>query len=327
VISIILKRALDSVPTIIIGITLTFLIVHLAPGDPGIRFLDPSQPAEIQQVIQKRFGLNEPLHVQYWNWVKRVLFHFDFGNSFYNGKPSSEVLRSALLPTILLAGCALVFALITGILLGILAATRSNTFTDRTITMIMMLFFSTPAFWLGIMFLGVFSIQLGWLPSSHLTSLYHDQLNTIGRFTDYIKHLFLPVLTLGLPLAATFFRYIRSGVIEALRSDYILGARARGIGYKKILFRYCLKNSLLPIISLLGVIIPALLSGAVIVEVIFSLPGMGRTMVTAVFGRDYPIILAASTLAFFAVVAGNMIADTTYSIIDPRIRYQKRKNS
>ncbi|MCK4640112.1 MAG: ABC transporter permease, partial [Candidatus Marinimicrobia bacterium] len=113
-ISIILKRALDSVPTIIIGITLTFLIVHLAPGDPGIRFLDPSQPAEIQQVIEKRFGLNEPLHIQYWNWVKRVLFHFDFGNSFYNGKPSSEVLRSALLPTILLAGCALVFALITG---------------------------------------------------------------------------------------------------------------------------------------------------------------------------------------------------------------------
>jgi peptide/nickel transport system permease protein len=124
-----------------------------------------------------------------------------------------------------------------------------------------------------------------------------------------------------------FFRYIRSDVIEALRSDYILGARARGIGHKKILFQYCLKNSLLPIISLLGVIIPALLSGAIIVEVIFSLPGMGRTMVTAVFGRDYPVILAASTLAFFAVVAGNMIADITYSIIDPRIRYQKRKNS
>lgn len=323
-VSYVIKRIAESIPTIIIGITLTFLVIHLSPGDPGSRFMDPSQPSEYREILQNRFGLNDALHIQYIKWLKQVLFHFDFGNSFYNGKPASGMVFSALRPTMLLAICSLIFALIVGIFLGIIAAVYRDALPDRILTAKMMFFFSTPSFWLGIMLLGIFSIKLGWFPASHLTSLYHDQLNWSGRFADYIHHLILPVITLGLPLSATFYRYVRTGMIEALESEYILASRARGLSVSKLLFHYSLKNSLIPLISVLGITIPALLSGALVVEVIFSLPGLGRTMVSAVFSRDYPIILAASTLAFVTVIVGNLLADVIYSMVDPRIRIKTR---
>jgi len=316
----IIRRLLSAIPTLLIGITLCFLIIHLAPGNPATRFLNPSQSAQTQEIIRERFGINQSVPVQYGHWLERVLFHFDFGYSFYNGKSCVVVLISALKPTLILSFWALIFALFVGVSLGIVTATKADTRFDRIINSIMMVFISTPAFWLGLMFIGLFTIRLGWLPGSHLHSLYYDQLNSFGQLLDSVKHLILPVLTLGLPLAATLFKYIRTGMIDALQSDYILAARARGIRQSTILWKYSLKNSLLPVVSLLGVIIPALLSGAVIVEVVFALPGVGRAMVTAVFGRDYPILMAGATLAFITVIFFNMIADILNMVLDPRIR-------
>lgn len=316
----IIRRLSSAIPTLLVGITLCFIIIHLAPGDPTARFLNPSQSPETQELIRERFGLNRPLLIQYGNWLERVIFHFDFGYSFYNGKSCAAVLGAAIKPTIVLSFWALVFALITGISSGILAAVKVDSFLDRVISGVMMIFLSVPAFWFGLMLIGFFSIRLGWLPGSHLHSLYYDQLNSFGKLLDSGKHLILPVLTLGLPLTATFFKYFRTAMIETLQSDYILAARARGIGNSKILWKYSLKNSLLPIISLLGIVIPSLLSGAVIVEVVFARPGIGRAMVTAVFGRDYPLLMAGAALAFSTVIVFNLIADIAYMVVDPRIR-------
>ena len=162
-----------------------------------------------------------------------------------------------------------------------------------------------------------------WLPASQLTSVFHDQLNVVGRIFDYGKHLTLPVLTLGLVSAPTFSRYLRTSMIEALNSGYVLAARARGISEWRVLFKYGLRNALIPLISLVGMTIPLIFSGAVIIEVIFSLPGMGRVMVEAVLARDYPVILAASALAFVSVIMGNLLADIGYAIADPRVRLNR----
>lgn len=315
-----LNRILSLIPTLLIGITFSFIIIHLAPGDPATRFLNPNQTPEVQSAIRARFGLDRSLPVQYGRWLKNVLLYFDFGYSFYNGKSSRAVIAAALKPTAILAFWALLFALVVGISLGILAALKQNHLTDLLCNHLMLFFLSMPGFWLGLMLIGIFSIQLGWLPGAHFHSLYHYELGGGARLLDSIKHLILPVITLGLPLAATFFKYIRSSMIETISSDFILAAKARGIHPSKILWKYALRHSLLPVISVLGVVIPALLSGAVIIEVLFALPGVGRTMVTAVYSRDYPVLMAAVTFSFIAVIVCNLLTDICYRIVDPRIQ-------
>lgn len=321
-----LKRLLGVLSTLVIGITLTFIIIHLAPGDPSIRFVNPNQATVVQENIRARFGLNESLPVQYLKWIGAVVFRFDFGRSFYSGRPANAIIFSALGATLLLTLSTLLLALLIGILTGVYAALHKDRLSDRICTATMMLLFSIPSFWLGIMLIYIFANRLQWLPSSQLISLFHKELGFMGRIADYLRHLLLPTITLALPLAATFFRYVRSAMIEALQSEYITAARARGLKESKILYRYALRNALLPIISLLGVIIPALLSGVVIVEVIFSYPGVGRVIVSAVFSRDYPVILAATTLTFIFVVIGNLLADIFYGIADPRIGYFAQRN-
>jgi peptide/nickel transport system permease protein len=316
----VLRRLLGSVPVILIGLSLTFFIIHLAPGDPTIRFLRPGTDPGLQEVIVSRFGLDQPLIVQYLTWLKRVIGHLDFGFSFHNGRPAAEVVLEALPPTILVTGLALLVGLGLGIAGGITAAVHQGTKYDRWITAILLFFYSMPAFWLGMLLLGLFAVKLNWLPASQLTSIFHSQLSPGARLLDYLKHLVLPVTTLGLVTAATFGRYLRASMIEALSSEYVLAARARGLNRRKVLVKYALRNALIPLISLVGMTIPVLFSGAVVIEVIFSLPGMGKTMVEAVMGRDYPVILAASMFAFGAVVVGNLLADIGYALADPRVR-------
>jgi peptide/nickel transport system permease protein len=322
-IPVITKRLLAIIPTLLIGLTITFLVLHLAPGDPTIRFLEQSQSREAQVLLKERFGLNEPIVIQYLKWLRQVVLHFDFGFSFYNGKPSSNIIIGALKPTVLLSFFALLFALLVGISGGVTAALKRQSRYDQVIHTIFIILLATPTFWLGLMAMGIFSIKLGWLPGSHWHSLYHQQLHFLARLGDSFRHLLLPVVTLGLPLAATIFKYIRSGMITALQSDYVLGAKARGVSQTTILWKYTLKNTLLPVVSLLGVIVPALLSGAIVVEVIYALPGVGRTMVNAVFSRDYPVLMAGSTAAFLIVLFSNLITDISYFFIDPRILTKK----
>ena len=315
-----LRRLWGSIPVLFFGLTLTFFLIHLAPGDPTLRFLDPSMGAGMTEQIEENFGLNKPLLFQYLSWLSRILGHFDFGNSFNNGRPASSILLNALPPTILVTGLALILALVLGIAGGTISAILHGTKYDRMITTISLFFYSMPAFWLGIMFLGLFAMKLQWLPASQLTSVFHDQLSFSGRLVDYTRHLILPVMTLSLVSAPTFSRYLRTSLINAMNSSYVLAARARGLPETKVIIKYGLRNALIPLISLVGMMIPLLFSGAVVIEVVFSLPGLGRVMVEAVLARDYPVILAASTLAFISVIVGNLLADIGYAIADPRVR-------
>jgi len=234
-------------------------------------------------------------------------------------------MTSALKPTAFLTGTALIIALLLGISTGALAAINTGRLTDRILRSIMMVFLSVPAFWLGLIFIGFFSIKLGWLPSAQIRSLYYDQLSPLKQWLDTGKHLILPALTLGLPLSANIYKYFRAEMINTLQSDFILAARARGINKSRIIWQYGLKNSLLPVISLIGIVIPALLSGALIIEVLFALPGIGRTMVTAVFSRDYPLIMAGVSLSFLVVVSCNLLADIICLVIDPRAQNNSGK--
>ena len=315
-----IQRILGAIPVVFAGITITFFILHLAPGDPASLLLSPSSNAATEQILTERYGLDQSLFSQYLKWLSNVIFHFDFGNSFRNGRPAGAIITEAFSSTILLTLSSLIIGLIIGIAVGVFAALRNGTASDRLLNSLMLIFYSTPTFWIGLILLIIFGIQLDWFPISQLTSVWHDHLSLPAKFFDYIAHLTLPVITLCLPISATFYRYIRSGMIEALQSEYVLAAKARGISHKKIIWNYALRNAILPVISILGLSIPMLFSGAVVIEVIFSLPGMGRTLVSATLSRDYPVILAAGVFSFIAVIVGNLFADIGYGLADPRIR-------
>ena len=315
-----IRRLITALPTLFLGVSLTFFVIRLAPGDPTDRFLTPSMSPKVKAAITEKLGLNEPLPIQYMTWVKNVITNFDFGDSFANGRKASTVIMDALPYTLLLSTLSLLFGLLLGTVSGVYSALRVGTPVDRVITSILMFFYSVPSFWLGLILLGIFSIELNWLPGSQITSIFHERLSFFGKIGDYAAHLILPVLTLGLTTAPVYGRFVRSSMVEVLNSDFIVSARARGLSERKIVFNYGLRNALLPLISILGTSFPALFSGAVIVEVIYSLPGMGRVMVDAALGRDYPIIMAASAVAFVAVIIGNFLADIGYAVADPRIR-------
>ena len=315
-----IRRLITALPTLFLGVSLTFFIIRLAPGDPTDRFLTPSMSPKIKAAITEKFGLNEPLPVQYMTWAKNVIMNFDFGKSFANGREASQVILDALPYTLLVSSLSLLFGVLLGLISGVYSALKAGTRTDRAITSILLFFYSVPSFWLGLILLGIFSIELNWLPGSQISSIFHDRLSFFGKIGDYASHLILPVLTLGLTTAPVYGRFVRSSMVEVLNSDFIVSARARGLSERKVVFNYGLRNALLPLISILGTSFPALFSGAVIVEVIYSLPGMGRVMVDAALGRDYPVIMAASVVAFIAVIIGNLLADIGYAVADPRVR-------
>ncbi len=316
----ILRRLVNTVPIVLIGLTLTFFFIQLAPGDPTLRLMDPSVSPEVRQQVIERFGLDQALHIQYFDWLRNVLLDFDFGNSFKFGRPASAVVLDALPATLLLTATAILLGLLLGVVSGIVSAAYQGRLPDRIITLTLLFFYSMPVFWLGLMALGLFSVKLDLLPASQLTSIYYADLSPLAKIIDLAQHLVLPVITLGLASAASFGRFVRASIIRELHSDYIMAARARGLSERKVIVSYATRNGLIPLISLIGLTIPVMFGGAVVIEVIFSLPGMGRTMVEAVLGRDYPVILSASFLAFISVVIGNLLADIGYALADPRVR-------
>ena len=320
------RRLIGIVPVVLIGATLIFILVHLAPGDPATIFLDPNAAIHTREQIGERFGLDQSVATQYLKWLFGVIFHFDFGNSFTTGRPATEMIVEALEPTLILTVLSLILGIFIGIILGIYAAAWEGRAFDKAISAIMLFFYSMPSFLIGVLLLGLFAVRLDWLPSSQMASLFHNQLSFGGRILDSIRHLILPVTTLGISFSAVFFKYIRGSMVESLHSNYILAARARGVESGKIFYKYALRNSLLPFISTIGLTLPMLFSGALIIEIVFSLPGMGRVMFYAALARDYPVIIAAGSLAFFSVVVGNLLADVFYVIADPRIRLKGRSS-
>ncbi|MCL6450821.1 MAG: ABC transporter permease [Acetobacteraceae bacterium] len=311
----VIRRLLQALP-LLVGISIvTFCIIQLAPGDPATLMINPEASLEDVRRLKIALGLDKPVYVQYWRWISRVL-RGDLGTSFIDGYPVAAKMLQRIPTTLQLVGLALLVQVSLAIPVGIICATRQYSVFDYAASSFAFLGISLPNFWFGLMLMLLFSVYLGILPS-HGLSTYGVGFN-LG---DRLRHLAMPVLVMGLTGMASFTRYTRSSLLEVVRQDYIRTARAKGLSERVVIYKHALRNSLIPVVTLLGLSLPTLFGGSLIVESLFAIPGMARLAVQAVFQRDYPVIMAVNMMAATMVVAGNLLADIAYALVDPRIKY------
>jgi peptide/nickel transport system permease protein len=324
----ILKRLLLAIPLLLGIATTTFFIVHLAPGDPMDMYLEPGfrrqMDPEAIEFIREKYGLDQPVHVQYVRWLGNLATG-DLGESFRYRRPVADLIAERIPYTLQLSILALLFDALFGIALGIFSAVKQYSRWDKSVTLGSLVIYSIPGFWLALMLVLVFSVNLGWFPTSQTRSLDYELLSWSGKILDRLWHLVLPVFVLGVASAAGTARYMRNRLLEVLSEDYVLAARARGLKERTVILKHALRNALVPILTIYGLALPFLLGGAVLIEKVFAWPGMGLLAVEAVNGRDYPVILATTMIAAVLVVFGNLLADVTYAIADPRVSYDKQR--
>lgn len=320
------RRVLGAIPLLIAVATLIFLVLDLAPGDPAAIYFNPNIPPEVIEQLRRNLGLDQPLGTRYVKWITAFATG-DFGYSFAQNRPVADVIGDALPNTLILAVVALAAMFLIGIVVGVLQAVRQHGWSDRILSVGGLFFYSMPSFWLGLMLMLLFSLkahQWGWpiaLPATGITSADYEFLSTWGKLTDRVAHIVLPASTLILVLSAGVARYTRGQMLEVIRQDYIRTARAKGLPERTVVLKHALRNSLIPVVTLAGLYLPLLFSGTVFVETIFSWPGMGRVIFDAISQRDQPVILATSFIFAALVIAGNLVADVLYAVVDPRIRY------
>jgi len=316
----IIRRILQIIP-VFFGITIIiFLIIELSPGNAATNFMDPRLTAAQRAEIATRFGLDEPAHTRYLIWVTNML-QGDLSMSLRYQRPVAEVLAPMIPPTLMLMSLSFLFSVLVGIPAGIISATRQYTLADNSLTVFALIGISLPSFFFGLLMLRAFSIELNWFPLFGLRDPLYRPPNAFAGALHVLHHLVLPMLVLGMGGTATFMRYTRSSMLEVIKSDYIRTARAKGLKEKVVIYRHALRNALIPIITLFGFWIPSLLSGAVITESIFGIPGIGRTAIDAVNFRDFPIILAVNSMLAMLTLLSALIADILYAAADPRIKY------
>jgi peptide/nickel transport system permease protein len=323
-----LRRLLLAVP-LLIGITfVSFAVLHLAPGDPvEIQTGDLSQQhsAKAYQALRELYGLDQPLHVQYWNWLSRIA-RLDFGRSFApHGRPVSAMISERLPITLLLNAVEMIIIVALAVPIGVLSATRQYSVFDKVTTIFVFVGFATPDFWLALLLMMLFGVQLGWLPISGLRALNWEYMPFFTQQVDFLSHLVLPVVVATFGGLAGFSRYMRQSMLEVVRQDYIQSARAKGLAERVVIGKHALRNALLPIVTILGLSLPTLIGGSVIVESIFAIPGMGQLMVQAAFERDYPVLMGNLVVVSSLTLLANLTADLTYSLVDPRIRVGRRR--
>ena len=302
----ILRRLLLSIPTILGVSVIVFLMIHMLPGDPAQLLAPPEATMEEVEIIRRRLGLDRPLWEQYLIFMGRAL-RGEFGESLFTGHKVSELLWPAYLNTLTLSVLAMTFGIVTGVLMGIYAALKPNTLRDQAVTSLSLMGLSMPVFWLGLILIEVFSVWLRLFPSGGSGSL---------------RHLVLPSLTLGLIGAAYVGRATRASMLEVLSEDYIRTARAYGFPGRKVIYVYALRNALIPVVTVAGLIFGYMMAGAVLTETVFSYPGLGRLIVNAIFARDYPVVQAGILVVSITFVAINTAVDILYALINPRIRLE-----
>lgn len=319
------KRLLTMIP-LLLGITLiSFTVIHLAPGSPTDLQVDlnPAVTKEVKQRLEKLYGLDQPLYLQYWNWLKRLAV-LDFGKSFASdGRPVIDKIAERLPITVLINVLSLGLIILIAVPLGVATATRPHSFFDQATTVFVFVGFATPTFWLALILMIVFGVNLGWLPISGLTSYNYDQLTLWGQFWDRINHLILPVTLSAFGGLAGLSRYMRANMLEVVRQDYITTARAKGLTERVVLLKHALRNALLPVVTLLGLSVPGLIGGSVIFESIFAIPGLGQLFYQGVMSRDYPLVMGGLVIGAVLTLLGNLLADVSYALVDPRIRVQE----
>jgi peptide/nickel transport system permease protein len=324
-----LRRLVLAVP-LLIGITfVSFLVIHLAPGAPvaalaGGDLSMTHDPKGYKQLVEL-YGLDKPLHVQYWNWLSR-LARLDFGNSFSaEGRPVLAMIKERLPITLLLNIVEMLIILALAVPIGVLSATRQYSTFDKSTTIFVFVGFATPDFWLALLLMILFGVQLGWLPISGLRSMNWEYLAFWRQQVDFLSHLILPITVATFGGLAGFSRYMRQSMLEVVRQDYIQSARAKGLAEQVVIGKHALRNALLPIVTILGLSLPGLIGGSVIVESIFAIPGMGQLMVQAAFERNYPVLMGNLVIVSAITLLANLAADVAYGLVDPRIRVGRRR--
>ena len=316
------KRLLEMIPTLV-GITLiSFFIIHLAPGKPTdvLADLNPKMTPEARERLEKYYGLDKPIHIQYVMWLKRIV-KLDFGDSFSTDRrPVWTKIKERLPITILINSLALVLIFVIAIPIGVSSAVRPYSLYDKITTVVVFIGFAIPTFWLALLLMILLGVNLHWLPVSGLKSMGYEGFSAFGKIWDKMNHLILPVTLEAFGGLAGLSRYMRSNMLEVIRQDYITTARAKGLPETKVIYKHALRNALLPVITILGLSIPGLIGGSVIFENIFSIPGMGQLFFQSVMMRDYPVIMGILTIGAVLTLVGNLLADIGYALADPRIR-------
>ena len=307
------QRSLAAIPVLLIVAVIVFSLIHVTPGDPATLMAgDQALPHQIDR-IKEKMGLNDPLYVQLGVYF-RHLSQGDLGESVFTKFEVTELIRQRIQPTVSIAIFALAFAIVMGIPLGILAAWKANTWVDRAAMVFAVLGLAIPGFWLGFNMIWLFAVKLGWFPAVGYVPL-GDGL------VGWLKSITLPSVTVGMISAAIITRMTRSNMLEVLREDYIRTARAKGLREMAVLVRHALKNAALPIVTVIGLSLAGLVSGLVVTETVFAIPGVGRLLVDAVLRRDYPVVQGVILITAGLYVFVNLAVDVVYAYVDPRIRY------
>jgi peptide/nickel transport system permease protein len=308
-----LKRLLVAVPSLLIASVIVFSLVRFIPGDVVTLMMEENQYAQDLEEMRRKLGLDRPIYTQYLEWMGRAL-RGDLGQSLYTGRPVLGELATRLPVSLELGAIALLVAIVVGVPIGIISAVRQDTAHDYVARSTAILALSVPGFWLGTLVVVLPAVYFGWSPSIQYVRF---ETNPWGHFVQF----FVPGILLGIASAATVMRLTRTQLLEVLRQDYVRTAWAKGLAERRVVLKHCLKNALIPVVTVLGIQVAQILSGTVIFESIFGLPGMGRFLFDAISERDYPVIQAINLAVVTTVVMVNLIVDMTYAWLDPRIRY------
>jgi peptide/nickel transport system permease protein len=317
----IVKRALLMIP-ILFGITvLSFAVMRLAPGGPAEAQMEFSSraSAEARERLRKLYGADQPFHRQYATWLKKFVT-LDFGTAFADGRLVKDKILERLPITLTINALSLGLVLLIAIPIGIMSATRQYSLIDRFTTMFVFIGFSTPSFWLALLLIYVLGVQWGVVPISGIRSLDTSGLMPVDRIMDYAHHLIVPILVSAFGGLASYSRFMRNSMLEVLRQDYIRTARAKGVPERTVIYKHAFRNAIMPIITILGLTLPGIIGGAIIMETVFGIPGMGLLMYQAVLSRDYNLVMGVLVPAAFLTMLGNFLADIAYAFTDPRIR-------
>lgn len=320
------KRLLGMLP-LLLGITIiSFGMMHLAPGEPVVvgQEFNPKVSAEDIERLRSYYGLDQPLYEQYWQWLQRLVV-LDFGESFSSDhRPVLDKILERLPITIWINVLAMLMIMIIAIPIGVVSSIKQNSWFDRSMTVLVFIGFAIPSFWLGLLLMISLGVNLNWLPVSGIHHYNWQHMGWLEQQLDLMQHLILPVIASAIGGIAGMSRFMRSGMLEVIRADYITTARAMGMPETSVRYRLALKNAMLPIITLLGLSVPGLIGGSVIVEQLFSVPGMGLLFYEAVMSRDYPLVMGITVIGAILTLLGNLLADLAYAWADPRIRHGGR---
>jgi peptide/nickel transport system permease protein len=308
---------------LMLGITLiTFTVIHLAPGEPVDMqmAMNPKVGKEARERLTKFYGLDKPLHEQYFTWLGK-LSRLDLGRSFSSdNRPVLDKIKERLPITLSLNIIALVLEFGLAIPIGVIAALNRNSRFDKGTTVFVYLGIAMPNFWLALLLMYLFGVSLNWLPISGLHTLGYESYSLLERVWDLGKHLILPIIIASFGALAGVSRYMRSGMLGVIGQDYIITARAKGLSERVVIWKHALRNALLPLVTLLGFSVPGLIGGSVIIETIFSIPGMGQLFYQGVMSRDYPVVMGILVIGALLTLLGNLLADIGYALADPRVR-------